>query len=314
MDPCVVGIDVAQRELVVVSRPDGREHRFANDAAGHRKLVQLVQPLGPERIVLEGTGGLEQPVVRVLQQAGLPVSVANPRRVRQFAEGMGYQAKTDSLDAAVLAEYARVARPPLRLPRTDALETLQALVVRRRQVQQMRIAEGNRLARCTSALVQRSLRASVARLERERRQLEQQIAAQLRDDADCQQRARVVGSMPGIGPVSCAALVAELPELGSLSAKQISKLVGLAPFTHESGTSRQPASIQGGRPAVRCALYMPALVASRHHPVLAPFYAGLIANHKPPKKALVAVMRRMLVMLNAMVRDGEMWNPELHMT
>ena len=312
METCVAGIDVAQHELVVVTLPDGQVHRFGHDAAG-QQLAGLLRPLQPERVGVEGTGGLEQGMVMILQQAGVPVSIANPRRVRQFAESLGYQAKTDPLDAAVLAEYARVARPPLAMPHTDAQITLRALVTRRRQVQQMRTAEANRLERCTSALVQRSLRASIAHLDAERRQLEQQIAQLLNDDPVCQARVRLLCSMPGIGPVSAATLLAELPELGSLTDKQIAKLVGLAPFTHESGTSRTPASIQGGRTAVRCALYMPALVAVRHHPVLAPFYADLIAKHKPPKKAIVAVMRRMLVFLNAMVRDGKLWDSEVHM-
>jgi transposase len=309
----MIGIDVAKAELVMAVWPETRVHRFANDTAGHAALVAHLRGLAPARIVLEGSGGLERGVVRALQQDELPVVVANPRQVRDFAKGLGTAAKTDPIDAKMLARYAEVKRPPLLALRTDAQQRLRALVNRRRQVQQLRHAETCRADRTDEPLAVASLARTIALLTEEEATLDAQIAAELAADPASAAIQTVVTSMPGIGPVSAATLLAELPELGTLTSKQIAAIAGVAPQTQQSGTSREYGHISGGRAAVRTCLYMAALSASRHNPVLAELYARLVAEHKPKKLALIAVVRKMLVFLNAMVRDGTMWDPEARM-
>jgi transposase len=309
----MIGIDVAQAELVVAVRPGEQISRFANDATGHAALVAQLKRLAPGRIVLEGSGGLERQVVRALQQDELPVVVANPRRVRDFAKGLGTEAKTDPIDAKLLARYAEVKRPPLLALRTDAQQRLRALVNRRRQVQHLRHAETCRADRTDEPLAVASLARTMAVLTEEEATLDAQIGAELAADPASEAIQAVVTSMPGIGPVSAMTLLAELPELGTLTSKQIAALAGVAPQTQQSGTSRAYGHISGGRAPVRTCLYMAALSASQHNPVLADLYARLVAAHKPKKLALIAVVRKMLVFLNAMVRDGTMWNPEVHM-
>lgn len=309
----MIGIDVAQAELVMAVRPGEQVCRFANDPTGQAALVAHLRPLAPERIVLEGSGGLERGVVRALQRAGLPVVVANPRRVRQFAKGLGTEAKTDPIDAKLLAHFAEVKRPPVLALRTDAQQRLRALVGRRRQVQQLRLAETNRQGRTDDPVALASLARVIALLQAEEATLDAQIAAALAADPASAAIQAVVTSMPGIGPVSAMTLLAELPELGTLTSKQIAAIAGVAPHTQQSGTSREYGHISGGRAPVRTCLYMAALAAAQHNPLLADLYARLQAAHTPKKLALIAVVRKMLVYLNAMVRDGTMWDPEAKM-
>lgn len=308
----VAGIDVAQNELVMVCLPSGELSRWTNDRAGHRALTAQLTTLAPVRIVLEGSGGLERAVVSVLQTHHLPVVVANPRQVRDFAKGMGKLVKTDPVDAAVLAQFAAIVTPPVTIMRTDAVERLRSLVTRRRQVGHLLVAEQNRLEQA-QPIVQGSVQRIIAVLEDELSALSQRIATELEQDPNCRVMHTLLTSVPGIGQVSAATLLAELPELGTLSGKQVAALVGVAPYTQQSGISRGHASIRGGRPAVRTGLYMASLTASRFNPVLAEFYERLIAAHKPKKVALIAVMRKLLTILNAMLRDGTMWNPGAHL-
>jgi transposase len=301
-----VGIDVAQDELVVAGDPTGEVTRWTNDAAGWAALRAYLTPLAPTLIVLEGTGGLENGVAADLYEAGLPVVVVNPRRVRAFAQSDGRLAKTDLLDAAVLARFGAVMRPAVR-PRPDAAtRALRALVVRRRQVRDLRTMEGNRLTRAPEA-VRASLRRMIALLTTEVTELDQAIAAALAADPTCAAKARVLQSAPGIGPVLAATLVAELPELGQLADGPVAALVGVAPITRQSGRTVGAAAIGGGRTTVRTALYLATVTAVRCNARLKAHYDQLLARHKPKKVALIACARKLLTILNAMLRDGTLW-------
>jgi transposase len=306
---CFVGIDVAEAELVVVAEPEPAATRWSNDAAGHAALIAHLTPLEPALIVLEGTGGVERAAAAALTEAALPVVVVNPAQARHFARGMGRLAKTDPIDAGVLARFAAVVRPAVR-PRPDAAQReLVALVARRRQVGALRVTEQHHLRRL-DPIAQPSAARLLAVLAEEQAELERQIAARLALDPAWRAKAALLESAPGVGPVVAATLLADLPELGTCSAKQIAALVGVAPLTRQSGRHRGQATIGGGRQAVRCALYLAALTAARCHPELAAFYQRLRAQHKPSKLALVAVARKLLARLNAMVRDGVYWQSE----
>jgi transposase len=303
-----VGIDVAQDELVVMVQPTGTLSRWTNDDGGCQALVAMVRPLAPTRIVVEGTGGLEQPLVADLAEAGLPTVVANPAQVRHFARGVGQWAKTDPIDAAVLAHFAKEARLPPRPPVDAATRALRALVVRRRQVRDLRVAERHRRAR-THPVAQPSIDRVIGLLSAELHDLETAIAAHLMLDPTWRAKQTVLASVPGIGAVVAATLVAELPELGTIDAKAIAALVGVAPRTNESGRRRGSAAIGGGRASVRAALYLATITAVQHNPVIRVFYERLLAAHKPRKVALVAAEHKLLTILTAMLRDGTLWHP-----
>jgi transposase len=301
-----IGIDVAQAELVVACDQDGLLGRWPNDAAGWEAVIVRLTPLAPTRIVLEGTGGLEVGIAVALTDAGLPAVVINPRWIRAFAQSDGRRAKTDPLDAARIARYGAVLRPELRAQPTAAARDLRALVVRRRQVRDLRIAEQHRTTRAP-AIVQASIARSIAALADELATLEAAIAAALVVDPAAEAATRLLQSAPGIGPVIAATLVAELPELGTIANGPIAALAGLAPITHQSGRTTKPATIGGGRTMVRTVLYLAAVTAVRCNPRLKAHYEQLLARHKPRKVALIACARKLLTILNAMLRDGTLW-------
>jgi transposase len=301
-----IGIDVARDELVLAVRPTGETGAFSNDEPGWAALVAAVRPLRPARVVLEGTGGLEAGAAAALADAGLPVAVANPGHVRAFARGTRRLAKTDAVDAAVIAHFAEVARPPVRAYHDAARRELRALVARRRQLRGLRAAERNRASRAP-AVVRPSIAAVVAALTTQIAELDRQIAAALALDPPTAAAARLLQSAPGVGPVIAATLLAELPELGHLDAKAIAALAGVAPMTTQSGKAPARAAVAGGRAAVRTALYLAALTAVRSNAAFAARYARLIAARKPPKVALLACARTLVVRLNAMLRDGTLW-------
>jgi transposase len=314
----LIGIDVAKAELVVAARPTGERWAVANDERGIRTLVERLRAAAPrvELIVLEATGGYELLCVGALAAAGLPVVVANPRQVRDFAKATGQSAKTDRIDADVLALFAERVRPAVRaLPDADAQE-LDALLGRRRQLLEMLQAERNRLGQVFGRgkpLVKKSLRAHIAFLERELRIADTDLGAMVKRSPAWRERDDLLQSVPGVGPVLSLTLLAELPELGRLTRREIAKLVGVAPLSRDSGTMRGRRFVQGGRAGVRAVLYMAALVATRRNAVIRAFYQRLLAAGKPRKLALVACMRKLLTTLNTMARTQQRWSAEYAM-
>ena len=310
-----VGIDVSKAQLDVAIRPTGEKESFANDKAGIKALVKRLAKIEPTLIVLEATGGYERQVTRALVSADLPVVVVNPRQVRDFAKATGQLAKTDSIDAGVLAHFAEVIRPELRpLPDVVTLE-LRALTARRRQILEMIAAENNRLA-MTSKAVAKRIEAHIRWLEQELERANQELDRAIEQSPIWKENDELLRSAKGIGPVTSRTLLAELPELGTLDRKQISALVGVAPFNRDSGSLKGRRSIWGGRAPVRCALYMATLVATRRNPVIRDFYKRLTAKGKLFKVALVACMRKLLTILNSMIKHKTRWSEtfSLHTT
>jgi transposase len=308
-----VGIDVAKDELVVAVRPSGHQWSVPQTPAGHRRLARQLTAGQPERVVLEATGGYERALARALHAAGLPVAVVNPRPVRQFARATGQLAKTDRIDAAVLAHFAEVIAPAVRPPVDAATEEFEALLDRRRQIQEALTAERQRLP-LAPPFIQRRIRAHVRWLEKELAELDRELEQRLQHDPVWRERAAVLQAVPAIGPVCAATLLARLPELGQLSHRQIAALVGVAPFTHDSGHLRGKRRIAGGRGEIRRVLYMAALQGARVNPVLRPFYQRLVAAGKPKKVALVACINKLLHLLNAMLAQGRPWTPVIPAT
>ena len=305
-----VGIDVSKAALDVASRPARDAWRCANDEAGIVELVGRLRTLGPHLIVLEATGGLERLVVAALALAGLPVAVVNPRQVRDFAKATGHLAKTDALDAAVLAHFAEALRPlPRPLP-DEQSQALAALVERRHQVVGMLTAEKNRLQQALPA-VRPKVAAHIAWLEQALADLDVELDQTLRASPLWRERDQLLQSVPGVGPAVSLTLLAHLPELGQGSVKHVATLVGLAPLNRDSGTWRGTRATWGGRRQVRAALYMAALVGVRHNAVLRTFYERLLARGKPKKVALMACMHKLLIILHAVLRDRTPWQATL---
>jgi len=306
----LIGIDVAKAELVVAARPSGERWTAPNDERGVQRLVERLRHDGPALVVLEATGGYELLCVGALAAAGLPVVVANPRQVRDFAKATGQLAKTDRIDADVLALFAERVRPEVRpLPAADAQE-LDALLARRRQLLEMLQAERNRLGQVFGRgrqPVKKSLKAHIAFLERELRIADTDLGAMIRRSPAWRERDDLLQSVPGVGPVLSLTLLAELPELGRLSRREIAKLVGVAPLSRDSGALRGRRFVQGGRAGVRAVLYMAALVATKRNAVIGAFYQRLLRAGKPKKPAPVACMRTLLTILNAMARTNTRW-------
>ena len=303
------GIDVSKDRLDMAIRPSGTVRTVAYDTAGIQDLVSELQLLEPSVVVLESTGGLELFLAGALAAASLPVVVVNPRQVRDFAKATGRLAKTDVLDAQVLAHFAEAVRPEVRpLPDPDTQE-LHSLTARRTQVMEMLVAEKNRLGRASRAVAPR-IRAHIHWLEQELEDLDQGLQQTLRRSSVWREQDDLLRSVPGVGPQLSVALLSDLPELGKLGRRQIAALVGVAPMNRDSGTMRGRRTVSGGRARVRAVLYMGALVASRHNPVIRSFYLRLLAAGKPKKLALTACMRKLLTILNGMVKSGQRWNPQ----
>jgi transposase len=306
MDKIIVGIDVSKDRLDVAVRPSGERFSVERHGAGLQALVGRLQSLEVHLIVLEATGGLEGVVVAELAAAGLPVAVANPAQVRAFAKAIGQRAKTDPIDAAVIAHFGEAtAMVPRPLP-DAATRQLADLVARRRQIVDMITAERQREKRANGR-IRKSIARLVRALERELASVDGDIDGAVRDSPAWREKEDLLSSVPGVGPVISRTLIAELPELGRLDHKQIAALAGLAPFTRQSGQWRGKSFIGGGRTGVRRALFMGAMVAMRHNPVLKAFHDRLIGAGKAKKVAIIAVARKLLVMLNAIVRDRCPW-------
>jgi transposase len=305
-----VGIDVAKAALDVAVRPSGEERHLANDAAGIADIVGWMQALSPQVIVVEATGGYEAPLVAELGIAGLPVAVVNPRQVRDFARATGRLAKTDRLDAQTLAHFGQAVRPiPRPLP-DAATQALAALVERRRQVVAMRTAEENRLGATRVALVRTRIQAHLEWLETDLREIDGDLRQRLRASPLWREQDDLLQSVPGIGPILSLTLLAELPELGRLCHGQIAALVGVAPLNRDSGSLRGRRAVWGGRRAVRTALYMGTLRATRCNPAIQSFYERLLAAGKAKKVALVACMHKLLTILNAMLKHQTHWQAQ----
>lgn len=307
MDAIVVGIDVSKDRLDVAVRPTGDGFAVARDAGGLGELIARLEPLAPSAVALEAAGGYETIVAATLGSAGLPVIVVDPAQVRAFAQALGRRAKTDPLDAAVIAHFAAATKPALRpLPDADT-RRLADLLARRGQIIDMIVAERRRRKRLTEQRLQNSIRRLLAALQKELSALETDIDDAVRGSPAWRETENLLASVPGVGKVVARTLIAELPEIGRLDRRRIAALAGLAPWTRRSGQWKGRSFIGGGRARVRAALFMAAMVGARHNPVLKAFRDRLVAAGKPKLVALVATARKLLTILNAIVRDGQTW-------
>ena len=304
-----VGIDVSKAPLDLAIRPSNETAVLSNDLAGIDEVVTRLRSLKPALVVLEATGGLERGLVRALVAAALPVIVANPRQVRAFAKATGKLAKTDALDAQTLAHFAEVIQPALRPLPDEHTQALAALVMRRRQLVEMLIAEKNRLRQAPKP-IRPSLQAHIAWLEQALQQADTNLAEAIRHSPVWCENEVLLRSAPGVGPVLSTTLLATVPELGLLAHKQISALVGVTPLNRDSGTLRGRRTVWGGRAHVRAVLYMGAIVAARFNQVIRAFYHRLRAVGKAKKVALTACMRKLLIILNAMLKHRTPWRQE----
>lgn len=305
--PVFVGLDVAKLTLDVALRPSGEPWSVPNDEAGVAALVDRLRPLHPALLVCEATGGFERTAIARLAAAGLPVVVANPRQIRDFARATGQLAKTDQIDAAILALFAERVRPTPRPLPDAATQLLDALLTRRRQLLEMLVAEKNRLGFAPQPL-HHGIQQHIRWLERQLDDVTKTLADQIEHSPVWRAKDDLLQSVPGVGPIVSAVLLAELPELGALSHKQLATLAGVAPLARDSGTFRGKRLVWGGRAGVRTALYLAALCGRRWNPQLRVFYERLIAAGKPKKVALIACARKLLTILNAMLRDNTRWS------
>jgi transposase len=302
-----IGIDVSKAHLDVAVRPSGERKRFEQDAE-IEELVRFLKTRSPTLIVLEATGGLEMTACAALASAGLPVVVVNPRQVRDFAKATGQLAKTDTLDAGSLAHFAEVVRPEVRPLKDAQLQALEAIVTRRRQLVGMLTQEKNRLAMCPPSL-HKDLKAHIRWLEKRVADTDGQIRTRIRQTPVWRDKDDLLQSVKGVGPVLSMTLLTNMPELGTLSRKQVAALAGVAPLNRDSGTYRGTRRIWGGRAQVRAVLYMATVAAIRSNPDIKRFYQRLIAAGKKPKVALTACMRKLLTILNAVLKHRTPWQP-----
>ena len=307
MEQNFIGIDVAKDRLDVHVFASEEAFAVARNSEGLAALLERLGPLKPHLVVLEATGGFEQTVAAALVAAAIPLAVVNPRQIRDFARATGQLAKTDALDAKVIAHFAAKVQPEPRPVPDEQARALGELVARRRQVIEMTTAERNRRRQLTNRRLLKSVDRLLAVLQKELTELDRDIGEGIRGTPAWRERDDLLRSVPGVGNIVARTLIADLPELGRLDRKQIAALVGIAPLNRDSGKMRGKRTTWGGRAKVRCVLYMAALVASRRNPVLATFYQRLIAAGKAKKLALTAVMRKLLTILNAMVRDKARW-------
>ncbi len=304
-----MGIDVSKASLDVAAEPTHVRWHVANDSMGIQQLVERLRQLQPQRIVLEATGGYELAALAELACAGLPAVAVNPRQVRDFAKATGRLAKTDALDAQVLAQFAAAVKPELRPLPDAATRELAGLLARRRQLIEMRTAEVNRLSMAVDQ-VRPEIREHMRWLDKRIQQLDHDLHDRLRDSPLWRAKEDLLRSIPGVGPVLTVTLLADVPELGSVTHRELAALVGVAPFNIDSGKRTGERHTWGGRAAVRAALYMATCTAVRHNPVLRTVYQRLVAAGKRKKVALVACMRKLLTICNAIIASGTPWRPE----
>jgi transposase len=301
-----VGIDISKLTLDVDIYPTSEPRRFLNDESSREELCEWLKTRTPTLIVMEATGGLEIPVAGLLAAAGLPVAVINPRQARDFAKAIGVLAKTDAVDAIVLARFAQAVRPAVRALKSEEAQELESVLTRRRQIVEMITAERNRQTKA-QARIAKQIKGHIAWMEKRLEEANDDLDRLIRKSPIWQHKAELLKSVPGVGCVVATTLVAELPELGSLNRREISALVGVCPFSHDSGGRRGKRLIWGGRSSVRAALYMATLCATRFNPIIKAFYRRLVDAGKHKKVAIVACMRKLLVTMNVMIRTDTSW-------
>lgn len=304
-----IGIDVSKRFFDVASGTGVQRYEYTTE--GMRRAMKAIRPLEPQRIVMEATGGYEDRLALFLQNKGLPVAVVNPRRIRDFARATGRLAKTDRIDAMIIARFAEVLKPECHQLISGQRRKLRALVARRRQLIAMRTAEQNRKEHVDDAIIARSLKSIIQALQKAIISVNEAIRRIIQKDSELSEKATLLATVPGIGPLTAHALVAELPELGCYNRRQIAALLGVAPINRDSGTFRGKRMTGGGRRQLRTQLFMPTLVATRHNPVIKEFYQRLVDEGKPKMTAVIAAMRKLLVIMNSMLKESKPWNPKI---
>lgn len=310
MDAIFIGVDVSKDRLDVCCRPSGAHFAVARNGAGIEELAERLTAMSPTIIAIEATGGFETTVAAGLSAKSLPVVVVNPAQVRAFALALGKRAKTDPIDAAVIAHFAEAARPAVRALPDASLQLLADLVARRRQIVEMMAAEGQRERRMTAKRLRKSIARLRKALEKELAEIDAEIDDHMRGSPVWAEKEELLASVPGVGKTIARTLIAEMPELGALDRRQIAALAGLAPWTRQSGQWRGKSFIGGGRQSVRRVLFIAAMVAARFNPTLKAFRDQLVARGKPKIVALIATARKLLTILNAMVRDRKPWTVE----
>jgi len=310
MDATVIGIDVAKDRLDVCVRPSGESFVVARNGAGIEDLAERLKKIAPRVVAIEATGGFETVVAAGLAAAGVPLLIVNPAQVRAFAQALGKRAKTDPIDAAVIAHFIEATKAQPRPLPDETTRLLADLVTRRRQIIDMMIAEGQRDRRLANKRLKNSIARLRKALEKELAEIDSELDDHVRGSPAWAAKEELLASVPGVGPIIARTLIAELPELGTLDRRKIAALVGLAPWTRQSGQWRGKSFIGGGRKTVRTALFMAAMVAARHNPVLKTFRDKLVAADKPKLVALIAVARKLLTILNALLRDNQRWQPK----
>ena len=306
----VVGIDVSKDKLDVAGLFPARVHSVEYSRAGLKQLLAAMKAIPPRLVCLEATGGWERQLVDVLNRHAIAVAVVNPRQIRDFARAKGQLAKTDQIDAQVIAEYGMLLDPRTTAPLSQTQRKLRDLTTRVRQVTKLLVQEKNRLGTTIDKDIQKLIRQAIRLYEKQLQTLRAAQQALISQDQQAQAKAQIIASVPGLGPASVSALISELPELGTLNRQQIARLVGVAPTNRDSGTLRGKRTTGGGRVEVRNALYMPTIVAKQHNSKIKTFYDRLLKNGKPKMVALIASMRKLLTMLNTMIRNGKTWNEQ----
>jgi transposase len=310
MDTLFVGIDVSKARLDVAVRPSGEHFAVSRDGKGLEELVRRLRALKPTLVAVEATGGYEKVVAAAIAGAGLPLAVVNPARVRDFARASGKRAKTDPIDAAVIAHFAEAMKPAVRPVADEEAQFFADLIARRRQITEMIAAEKQREQRAFNRHLRKSIARLIAALEKELASIDSQLDELILSSAVWREKEDLLASVPGVGIKTARTLIAELPELGTIGRRRAASLVGVAPFTRQSGVWKGKSMIGGGRSSVRSALFVCALVGVRHNPQLKAFYQRLLAAGKCKMVALIAVTRKLLAILNAIVRDKKPWTPE----
>jgi transposase len=310
MKDFVVGIDISKDKLDIGIIPTSENWSIPNEVEGLAELAFRLSDLSPKLVVMEATGGFERPVRAVLEQAGLPCAVVNPRQVRDFAKSKNILAKTDSLDALVLASFGEKMEPKVRPGKDKETQELEAIVTRRRQLIGILTGEKNRLGPVASEKMRTNIQEHISWIEKCLKDLEKDMRKRIKQMPEWREKAKIIRSVPGIGPVTMCTMLALFPELGKLNRKQIASLAGLAPFNRDSGKYRGQRRIWGGRAPVRSVLYMATLSAIRWNRVIKAFYTRLKEAGKKPKVAITACMRKLLIILNSMVRSGNMWQSQ----